>query len=821
MAGRWPSSGRTSGEARHSPAPPPTTRRSSDPGRDAGRAGRSGAATPVVPAEPAAAPSVVQAPAPTQAGWRAWGWQDSWGACPWWQKAARSWSGASWSAAATSWDRWKDSASPASSSSWSGKVSEVTRGWSGASWYTASTAFAGSAAGRRDGVQVVPEAGHQSAAPVVASAAQEVSRGKERRARSVPQAQSSRRPAAWQHEPAWGAGGWPSSATRGAWRTEDSAAWWGSSQPAAPRVQTEEPQQAAAEERGAAAGETAAAGGAARVDAASAEMEEPRHADVAASSRADGAGALAGRAAAAALDGDDGGALADEATTTTGGDAAAGWEKAPAWECMDTARWDDVRHAAKPVLNRTDDAASGDTGGVALCPADDAEATPGTGDVNWGTGQVNPCSCPVSLAFTDGACIPADVAAQQPSQAAAAGVASSEGLAELPTHDGGAAGEEQPVIANGELPGDDETDSGRAVRAGDDETDSRRAVRASVGPCGVEGFATWLREVDPAGRLSDYARVLEESYDTVDQIVRLYCGSAEEGGRLDMTFFDDVDVRDPEHQRLFSEWSARRVGTATQAPPRAGESRQAPAPPATPAEPAELPGPAELEAPARPRPAEPAGPAAAVGYAALTERAPPAEAAGAAPPRFGEVPPRDATPSGWCLGPLALFWGSHRGRRRGGRPGSEPPPKDAPAFPAPLGHERSAAALGVPDARTQAAGSTCSGGAASAAFGSADAPGSTPRSVAAGDPGCVGGSAGTELVTSMSEALDAFRAAFPSPAPRGPRRVPALPEESLGTRSALASGAPPMPGLAGPFESRGYAFRAVEGGAEGATQLAP
>ena len=65
-----------------------------------------------------------------------------------------------------------------------------------------------------------------------------------------------------------------------------------------------------------------------------------------------------------------------------------------------------------------------------------------------------------------------------------------------------------------------------------------------------ETFTPWLLEADPSGSLQVYAIALEDTYDTISQIKKLYCG---EGG-FDESFFDDLGIEDPEHRRLFSAW---------------------------------------------------------------------------------------------------------------------------------------------------------------------------------------------------------------------------------------------------------------------------
>ena len=62
-----------------------------------------------------------------------------------------------------------------------------------------------------------------------------------------------------------------------------------------------------------------------------------------------------------------------------------------------------------------------------------------------------------------------------------------------------------------------------------------------------EVFTPWLLEVDPSGSLLNYTAALENTYDTVSQIVKLYYN---EDGHYEM-FFDDLGVENPEHQRPF------------------------------------------------------------------------------------------------------------------------------------------------------------------------------------------------------------------------------------------------------------------------------
>ncbi|CAJ1388234.1 unnamed protein product [Effrenium voratum] len=69
-----------------------------------------------------------------------------------------------------------------------------------------------------------------------------------------------------------------------------------------------------------------------------------------------------------------------------------------------------------------------------------------------------------------------------------------------------------------------------------------------------EEIRSWLLGIDCT--LLSYFDIIEENYDTVDQICRLYL--VEDGGqrRLDPLFFEDNQVTDAEHQRLFRQWFA-------------------------------------------------------------------------------------------------------------------------------------------------------------------------------------------------------------------------------------------------------------------------
>ncbi|CAE7945133.1 unnamed protein product [Symbiodinium sp. KB8] len=74
-----------------------------------------------------------------------------------------------------------------------------------------------------------------------------------------------------------------------------------------------------------------------------------------------------------------------------------------------------------------------------------------------------------------------------------------------------------------------------------------------------EELRDWLRSISPI--FTCYFQIMEENYDTVDQICRLYLIEEEDGEsktekRLDPLFFQDNGIKDPEHQRLFRQWFA-------------------------------------------------------------------------------------------------------------------------------------------------------------------------------------------------------------------------------------------------------------------------
>eukprot|EP00439_Symbiodinium_sp_Y106_P056499 s122_g7.t3 len=90
----------------------------------------------------------------------------------------------------------------------------------------------------------------------------------------------------------------------------------------------------------------------------------------------------------------------------------------------------------------------------------------------------------------------------------------------------------------------------------------------------TEELRDWLRSISPT--FTCYFQIMEENYDTVDQICRLYLieetpskcyltsfgleleedGESKNDKRLDPLFFQDNGINDPEHQRLFRQWFA-------------------------------------------------------------------------------------------------------------------------------------------------------------------------------------------------------------------------------------------------------------------------
>lgn len=162
---------------------------------------------------------------------------------------------------------------------------------------------------------------------------------------------------------------------------------------------------------------------------------------------------------------------------------------------------------------------------------------------------------------------------------------------------------------------------------------------------GKEGFGGWLLEIDAEGELSVYKSVLEENYDTVDQIIRLY-GS--EDVILYESFFDDAGIDNADHRRLFLKWFSSCEHRDEEHSPEAHQE-----------------GPSSAVAPSRDQEEEES-------QAELPSFPEPLREASRVP-----VGARDDTPSGRCWAPLALLWGgrARRGRSSGPRLQSEPPPK--------------------------------------------------------------------------------------------------------------------------------------------------
>lgn len=80
----------------------------------------------------------------------------------------------------------------------------------------------------------------------------------------------------------------------------------------------------------------------------------------------------------------------------------------------------------------------------------------------------------------------------------------------------------------------------------------------------AEEMRKWLSGIDSS--LTQYFSTIEDNYDTVDQICRLYAVDSEKpkpalkGKFLDPLFFDDNNISDPDHRRLFKKWFAERIG---------------------------------------------------------------------------------------------------------------------------------------------------------------------------------------------------------------------------------------------------------------------
>lgn len=67
----------------------------------------------------------------------------------------------------------------------------------------------------------------------------------------------------------------------------------------------------------------------------------------------------------------------------------------------------------------------------------------------------------------------------------------------------------------------------------------------------------WLSEIDRS--FDQYFKTIEENYDTVDQIVRLYTVEGQNGKSLDPLFFDDNKVTSEAHRLLFKNWFGKKT----------------------------------------------------------------------------------------------------------------------------------------------------------------------------------------------------------------------------------------------------------------------
>lgn len=71
----------------------------------------------------------------------------------------------------------------------------------------------------------------------------------------------------------------------------------------------------------------------------------------------------------------------------------------------------------------------------------------------------------------------------------------------------------------------------------------------------------WLKGIDSS--FSCYFAIIEDNYDTVDQICRLYAVDSKnpdpalKGKHVDPVFFGDNRISDPEHRRQFKKWFAK------------------------------------------------------------------------------------------------------------------------------------------------------------------------------------------------------------------------------------------------------------------------
>lgn len=82
------------------------------------------------------------------------------------------------------------------------------------------------------------------------------------------------------------------------------------------------------------------------------------------------------------------------------------------------------------------------------------------------------------------------------------------------------------------------------------------------------GFPEWLREVDCNGELDSYSSILEKEYDDPAQILALYG----EATQLDGQFFQDVNLTNLHHQKLFERWFQKHVNALGWSAPPAAQS---------------------------------------------------------------------------------------------------------------------------------------------------------------------------------------------------------------------------------------------------------
>merc|ERR1719387_3495985 len=68
-------------------------------------------------------------------------------------------------------------------------------------------------------------------------------------------------------------------------------------------------------------------------------------------------------------------------------------------------------------------------------------------------------------------------------------------------------------------------------------------------------FAVWLRNIDSLGQLDEYAAALAAIHDGPSSVVAAYATPGPISGYvLAPQFFEDINIQDLRHQRLFKEW---------------------------------------------------------------------------------------------------------------------------------------------------------------------------------------------------------------------------------------------------------------------------